>query len=235
MAADKLHAALTGVDWAGNVSSFLADAEAVDKFASINVRLGIWSKQLEQADKGNPALSFIREMQSSGQMAVGLTSLALYKPAASAIRAMIETALYYTYFRVHPAELETLIRDESFYLSKSEILDYHKQHTRSFKSFQEKLGLIVRLEAVYSTLSAIVHGQVPGVWSATASFKGTVQNIKTQNEVLTRFVEGEEVVHRLFLCTVAPRMWDDFSSSAKKPILKGLHGDLKALLKLDER
>jgi hypothetical protein len=54
------------------------------------------------------------------------------------------------------------------------------------------------------------------------------------DEVVRKFVEAEEIVHRLFLCTITPTCWDDFSTSAKKLLLKGLPGDVKTLLKLDE-
>lgn len=160
MAVDKLDAALSSVDWAGNVASFLTETEVKEKLAACNVRLAIWSKQLEQADRNNPALAFVREMQSAGQMVVALTALALYKPAASSLRTVIETALYYTYFRTHHCELATLLREKTYFVGKGEIIDYHKLHTDNFKPFQERLGLLALMEQSYSSLSAIVHGQL---------------------------------------------------------------------------
>ena len=167
-------------------------------------------------------------MQSAGHMIVALTSLALYKPAASAIRTVIETALYYTYFRTHHTELATLVRDNNYFVDKKAIIDYHKIHTVNFKSFQEKLGLLTRLEDSYNSLSAIVHGQLPGVWTSPSSLSKTVPIQKTRDDVVERFVLGEEVVHRLFLCTIAPTFWDDFSTASKKALLTGLPGDTKA-------
>jgi hypothetical protein len=233
VAVDKLEAALKAVDWAGNVRAFLSERLANEKLAACNLRLAIWSKQLEQVDKNNPALTFIREMQSAGQMTVALTSLSLYKPAASSIRTVIETALYYSYFRTHHTELATLIRNKEYYIDKSEIINYHKIHTVEFKSYREHLGLLSRLNEIYSVLSAIVHGQLPGVWTTSSALNNTSPNPNNLIEVVQRFVEGEEVVHRLFLCTAAPLFWDDFSTTSKKALLAGLPGETKSLLKLD--
>ena len=235
MTTDKLDAALTAVNWNSHVAAFLAQSEIKKSVAACNLRLALWSKQLEQADAKNPALAFIREMQFAGHMVVALTSLALYKPAASSIRTVIETALYYTYFRSHPSELATLLREKTFYLEKKNIIEYHRVHTNNFKPLQEKLGLLARLDKSYGSLSAIVHGQLPGMWSSRTSLGDTAPIEKTMKEVIQRFIDGEEVVHYLFLCTIAPLMWDDFSPSAKKPLLRGLAGDTKALLGLDER
>lgn len=234
MSTDKLDAALSQVDWAANVKSFSTDTEVKEKFAACNLRLAIWSKQLEDSDNGNPALTFIREMQMDGQLVVALVALALYKPAANSIRTLIETALYYTYFRTHRSELATLLRNNEYFIDKGEIISYHKLHTVNFTLFQEKLGLLTRLKSCYGPLSAIVHGQVPGMWHATSSLRTIAPNRKIQDDVISKFTESEETVHRLFLATVAPALWDDFSTLAKKALLKGLPGDVKEILKLDE-
>jgi hypothetical protein len=184
---------------------------------------------------GNPALAFIREMQAAGQMVVALTSLALYKPAASSIRTVVETALYYTYFRNHLVELATLVRDKRYFVDKKEIVEYHKLHTEDFKLMQEQFGLLSRLEDCYSTLSAIVHGQLRGVWTSHSSLYNTKQISSVTNDVVQKFVSGEEIVHYLFLCTVARTFWDDFSTASKRELLKGLSNSTKAVLGLDNR
>ena len=106
-----LAAALNAVDWAANIGAFIdnsADAQAVE---DANLRTAVWAKQLEGADHGNPALSFVREMQTAAQGAATLIALGLYKASAASMRSMAEAGLYYTYFRTHPAELATLVRD----------------------------------------------------------------------------------------------------------------------------
>ena len=108
--------------------SSLKDDEATAKIAAANLRLAVWALQLENADAGNPALSFVREMQIGGQHVTALVALSLYKPAAARIRSVFECALYYTYFRTHPSELQTLIRDPEYFVDKQELIDYHKKH-----------------------------------------------------------------------------------------------------------
>jgi hypothetical protein len=110
MSLTQLGNALDTVDWKKNVAVLLADAKPAEALTVANLRLAIWSKQFEDADAGNPALCFIREMQVAGQHVAVLIALSLYKPAAGSIRSVLETGLYYSYFRSHPAELETLAR-----------------------------------------------------------------------------------------------------------------------------
>jgi hypothetical protein len=229
----KLGEALNAVDWNNNVAVFLSDAVVTKATAARNLRIAIWAKQLEMSDEGNPALCFVREMQIAGQHVVALTALALYKPAASSMRTMVEAALYYTYFRTHPSELATLVRDAEYFVDKRELLEYHKNHTPDFSKLQQKLGLVSRLESWYSRVSAVVHGQIPGAWIEHKTI-GEISPIKaTQNLVFSEFREGEEILHRLFLCTVGKLLWDTFSTAAKKELLRGLPGQLRASLALD--
>jgi hypothetical protein len=229
----KLNAALTAVDWNKNVATFLASGTAAQAIAKANLRIAIWSKQLENADKGNPALCFVREMQMAGSHVAALVALALYKPAAASMRAMLETGLYYTYFRTHHSELATLVRSPGYFVDKRELIDYHKQHTDRFTELQGALGLVSRLEKWYSNVSAVVHGQIPGTWIEHKALANTAPIDVTEKIVVAEFLEGTEVLHRLFLCTAGRLLWDGFSSQAKKELLHGLPGSLRMALKLD--
>jgi hypothetical protein len=233
MPVDKLKAALGAVDWEKNIEAFLADPKASQAVATGNQRLAIWSHQLEIADSGNPALSFVREMQIAGQHVAVLIALSLYKPAAGSIRTVVETALYYSYFRKHPAELETLVRGIGFYIGKQDVVEFHKRHTVDFSDNQQTLGFLARLEKWYGQISSIVHGQVPDTWIEHKSVKD-IKSIKvTQDAVVQSFSEAVELVHRLLLCTVGKHLWDAFTPSAKRALLAGLHGDIKKSLHLD--
>jgi hypothetical protein len=55
----------------------------------------------------------------------------------------------------------------------------------------------------------------------------------TQKIVTDAFVEGEDTIHRLFLCTVGRLFWDNISSAAKKQLVSGLPGETKTALGLD--
>lgn len=198
------------------------------------LRLAVWAKQIENIDHDNPAISFVRAMQISAHHAVATASLAIYKAAASSIRGVVENALYYTYFRVHPIELASLVREVSYYTSKSEILTYHKMHTPGFRDLQEKLGLLTRIEVWYSAISAIVHGQVPGVWVEHTSLAETKPSSATLKLVVEKFCEAEKIVHEFLLLTIGRENWDNFSHPAKKLLLSGIPGEHKTAMKLDK-
>jgi hypothetical protein len=233
MPISQLGAALGPVDWKNNIAALLADAKAADALEAANLRLAIWSRQFEDADSGNPALCFVREMQIAGQHVAVLIGLSLYKPAAGSIRSVLEAGLYYSYFRSHPAELETLARGVGYYLEKKEALEFHKEHTLDFLALQQKLGVVARMEGWYGRVSSLVHGHMPGVWIEHKSVADIKPIKATQDLAIQTFVEGVDIVHRFFLCTAGRQLWDSFSSDAKKQLLAGLHGDEKKILKLD--
>jgi hypothetical protein len=234
MSAEKLAAALKAVNWVGHVDSFLIQNDSVQKVDGACARIAIWAKQLENLDKENAAISFIRALQISAHHAVATTALAIYKAAASSIRGIVENALYYTYFRSHPVELASLVRERDYYVSKSDILSYHKIHTPRFRELQDKLGLITRIEEWYSQISAIVHGQVPGIWVEHTSLADTKPSTETLALVIAKLCEAEKIVHDLFLITVGREYWDSFSHFAKKTLLANMSGEHKTLLMLDK-
>jgi hypothetical protein len=233
MTAKHLSEALNAVDWNKNAATFLSNSGLVNRLAACNLTLALWARQLEDSDKGNPALSFIREMQAAGHNVASVTALGLYKPAASAIRTVFESALYYTYFRTHPVELATLLRDSAFYVSKKDVIEFHKTHTPRFQEVQAQFGLSSRVQTWYSDVSATIHGQIPGKWHHATSLQATKHDSTMLNEVIVCFEECEFIVGKLFLCTVAQELWDDFSPSSKPKLLKGIAADKKASLGLD--
>lgn len=232
---DGLAKALKSVKWDSNLSDFLKQTEVLGEIDSALARLAVWSRQLENVDSSNPAITFIRAMQSSAHHAVSTTSLGLYRASAASIRGIVENALYYSYFRVHPAELASLVNSSSYYISKSEIIEFHKIHTPGFKEFQSKIGLLTRTESWYSEISAIVHGQVPGVWLKGKGISDTSFNLETLKDVVSKFVTAEMIVHDFLLIALAKGNWDNFSSQAKRFLLKGMEGTKKAILQLDAR
>lgn len=228
-----LASALKSIEWTKNVNDFLSNSITVDRVAKANFRLAVWARQFESIEKGNPALCFVREMQAAGHHAAALVALALYKPAAAAIRTVFETALYYTYFRTHSVELATLVRDSDYYVSKSDVFDYHKVHSPRFTEYQTKLGLVGRANEWYGFVSSIIHGQVPGTWIEHKSLAGIKHENATLQLVVDTFCKGEELVHHLFLCTAGKERWNVITTPAKKILVSGLHADVRAQLDLD--
>ena len=229
----SLEAALGAVDWNENVSDLLKDGAACEKIAEANRVISLWSHQIQMEESGNPALSFLREMQVSGQNVAALVSLALYKPAASSMRTVVESSLYYSYFRTHSAELSTLVRVKKYYISKSDIIDFHKEHTFNFSERQGALSAVARLEAWYRDISSIVHGQVPGAWSGSGTLSKTKYDKIVADEAASHFLTGAMLVNHLFISTLAPDIWHGVSKAAKKTFLRGLTGAQKAVIGLD--
>ena len=228
----KLEDALAAFDWNERTKLFLAEGTTVDAFSGNNLRLAIWSKQLEGADEGNPALPFVREMQSAGHYVTILASLALYKGAAASVRAVVECALYYIYFRAHQAELATLVRDKEFYIDKSTDISFMKVHVPNFTARQEAVGLLGELKTWYSDVSAIVHGQIPGTWSK-GPFQDQAIDKSNLDQLSEYFSKGVQLTDNLFKVCLAEEIWHKFSSSSKKALIRGMSGSQKQVLTLD--
>lgn len=226
--------ALKSVDWNSNVQFLCANQTAVMRLEAASRRLAVWSKQFENIEgKENPAICFIREMQSAGHSAVTATALSCYKLAASGMRTVVETALYYSYFRTHPSELSTLLRDAKWYVSKQEIIEYHSTHNARFIELQKKFPVVNELNTWYSKISAIVHGQIPGVWHAKSGIANIKPEIELMESVIYEFEQCVRIVDRFFLLTVGGELWPNFSPSAKNAILHGMSGNTKETLGLD--
>lgn len=234
MAKEHLAAELKAVDWNKAVAEFLTHTSEIEAIDKACLRIAIWAKQLETVDKNNPALAFVRALQSSAQHVTASCSLGLYRSAAASIRSIVENGLYYSYFRSHPDELATLVRDPGYYLSRGELVSYHKDHTINFRQVQEKLGFLTKLDKWYSDISAVVHGQIPGAWVEHVSLSGVRHDLATLKIVVEKFCEAEELLHSLLLLTVGRGRWDSFAAPAKKALLSGLHADIKTALGLDK-
>jgi hypothetical protein len=229
---DFLKKALHAVKWDQNVADFLSRTELVGRFEECGRKLAIGAKQLETADKGNSALPFIRDMQASAQHVAAVTALALYRPAAYGMRCVLEACLYYSFFRVHPAELCTLAVDSEYYITKEDVMEFHKKHTRGFKERQERTGLQNRLNGCYKKVSALAHGQVPGGWLGHTALSQVKHQDKMLLSVADTFEEVERVVRLFLLCTVAQDLWTAFSLPARREFLKGLSGETKTAVGL---
>lgn len=235
MPAKKLKTQLRAAKWEDNVASFLDEADVCMKIANSGLRIAIWSLQFEKADNGNPALPFMRGLQSAYQHTVALIALALYKPAGSAMRAMLESALFYTYFRTHPAELRTLATDEDYFIQKEEVLQFHQKHTLNFGNCEQAFGLVGKLKTWYKRISSIAHGQIPGTWVEAKAIEQVKHEEKTLTMVVDMLVECEEIIHQLFLCTTGRELWNDFSPEVKSKLCKGIPAVTRATLEIDRR
>ena len=102
-----------------------------------------------------------------------------------------------------------------------------------FSERQKAFGLIDKLNKWYKRTSSLAHGQMPGAWRTHISLAKTQHVKETLSSVVETFAEGIEIIHNLFLCTVGGELWNDFSSDAKRELIKGISVDKKKILGLD--
>jgi hypothetical protein len=230
---NNLLTVLNAIDWKTNIAESLGAGTTLAEVDAAAHRIAVWSRQLEEADRENPALSFVREMQHSIQHAGALIGLCLFKPSAACSRTLVESCIYYTYFRNHSEELATLIRDSRYYVSKSEIIEYHKIHTNHFKSHQQSFNLVSSLDDWYSSVSAIVHGQIPGSWNTHDDLSKTSFADDVQKLALKTLVDGTNIVNDLLFCTISGTLWRKFAPEAKAFLIKGMPANKREALGLD--
>jgi hypothetical protein len=231
-AADSLKRALQKIQWKQNVDAFLQNASDLEALGNAAHLISAWCAALASAESTNPAVSFLAEAQVECHYVAALIPLALYKPAAASMRTAFESILYYSYFRTHPAELESLVRNAEYYVSKADILDFHKVHTANFKARQEAWGLISRINSWYSRTSAIIHGQVPGKWVSHRSLGDLAPVDATRLEAQKEFGVAAELINHFLLCTIDSERWSTIGKDMRQTSLKGVPGQMKAHLGL---
>lgn len=224
-----LAAILTSIRWKDSAAAFIANAGAMQSLERGCRLISAWNYELAFQHNGNAALPFLQEMKSSMFLVPACFAAGLYKPAASSMRAAVENALYFSYFCDHEIELKTLARAKGFYLSKKKIIDYHLLHTPGFRVKQDLIGLSSELESWYSEISAIIHGQIPGVWSADF-LSDVFHDEKSFHLAIKEFTRAVLIINYTFLITVPDDVWEGMSSSARQFLLRGMSANRKAVL-----
>jgi hypothetical protein len=225
--------ALNAVDWQDNVAFFVRARPLVRRIAACNYRIAVWAKQYVSIDTQNPAISFVHEMQQSGFHVAALAALALYRPAAAAIRTSVEAGLYYTYFRTHPAELATLARASGYFISKKELLDYYKTHSRGFPRHSKLLQQPSRFVTWYAQISSVIHGQLPGKWGQLTALSAAKPDAEILEELVLSFESGVNNLNDLFVLTAGRDLWPKFSPQSKLFLLNKIPLVKRRALQMD--
>ncbi|WP_349781143.1 hypothetical protein [Xanthomonas arboricola] len=230
----QLNDALTAVDWNKNVLSLCEDQSITEKIHLSISKVAILAQQIQIIDKDALALPFIQEMQLASHDVARCLALSLYKPAAAAMRSMLECALYYSYFRTHPVELKTLVRNNGYYLAKKEILEFFQTHVDNWSAKQSGIALVSRLERWYSKVSAIVHGQIPGHWRDVREDNSAKHDPEILEEAVVILCDSSEIIRDLFLCVFLADFWQFVEADAKRILIKGVTPDYRLRLGLDK-
>lgn len=219
------------VDWNANCNLARPEEATFINAEKSLVKLAQWSKQIENIYQDNLALPFIREAQVSAQDFCCLISLGLYKVSASSLRTILESFLYFSYFKDHEVELRTLSLADSYYISKKEIIDYHGVHTLGYKKKSQDLGFTGDLEKFYKKISSIVHGQLPGVWHSSSCLSDKTFDKTLTEEAVSDFVELVAIINIFMLMLISDEDWLNLDNGVKRNFQKGLSSKIKETLK----
>jgi len=228
-----LEKALRAIDYSKLTDEFLAHPLAKEIVTGCAQKISLWSNALRDADPSCLANPFLAEMQRACHDIAALFALALYVPSAAAMRSMAETCLYYTYYRTHSVELVTLASGSDHYISKKEMLEFHKIHTPTYRSHAHAIGIPSKFNDWYSELSSIVHGQLPGKWGKRLSLADTKHSVNTLDDALKKLQDGVEAIHLLLCLTAGNDLWSRFHPKVKTALLKGMKAEHRGLLGLD--
>lgn len=207
--------------WHENISKTM-DHGSCEKIDRLCKKIAIISKQLEFVDRGNPSICFIREMQFSLHQAAALIGISLYKASVASLRTFVESFLYYSYFRSHNEELNTLLRVNSYHMSKSSIIAYHNAHTLKFTQRSELFSFEQSLNEWYSKSSSIIHGQIPGKWNTHFSLLEINYSENLLDLSIKNMEDSISLVIKALLSTISDENWFSITFESKREITKGI-------------
>jgi hypothetical protein len=229
---NKLCDEISKVDWTqSNIEAFKSE----DVFNELELgltRIAQWAKQLETIYIDNKALSFIKEAQVSAQDLCCLVSLGFYKCSASSIRTILESVLYFSYFKDHPVELDSLLEVDGYYITKEDVISYNLQHTKHFKSRFDKLALRSDLNKIYSEISAIVHGQIPGKLHCSITIADKKYDYEYANYITNKFTETINFINIYLIFILSEQQWNDLDIQLKERFMKPISRPLRKQLNL---
>lgn len=222
---------LAQIDWTAITTNSLKENSGFSDIQASCKVMTTWLNELCELYEGNYALSFLKEAYVSINDYSTSMSIALYKLSAASMRTILESILYYSYFKDHPKELHTLINDSSYYLTRSDILEYHYKHTNNFKVGSRELNLISSMDNFYSEVSAIIHGQIPGVWQPNVKLDNRSHCKKTFNASVEHFKSLASIINHFLILHLTEEEWQSINIRSRELFLKGLKPQAKITIK----
>jgi hypothetical protein len=156
-----------GVDF-GHVFSFLQDRGVViasppaslvtnaKRIHRATYSLILWRFRLSNLPFHGSA--FIEEIASDALQLLPQVLMGYGKTAKLLTRGIVENTLRHLYFSDHPIEFAKMNRESKWYIRTDELFGYLKDHPE-FLETERKFDAIARLSALYSDLSAGIHGR----------------------------------------------------------------------------
>ncbi|EIA1590742.1 hypothetical protein ACP1UU_004483 [Vibrio alginolyticus] len=222
--------AITSIDWNKIVSESMANKKQISVLESELEILQYWLRELINFHSKNRALPFLYEGHSSINDFSCAISLGLYKLSASSIRTILEAFLNFSYYKDHSVELTTLVKNNSFYLGKKDIIEYHKLHTLLFNERSEQLNTVDLLNKLYKEVSQIIHGQVPGKWNNCSKLDETSYQSEMLDATITMFSRLVKIINIFLISSLSDEEWNSLNVRSKSLFLKGLTSEKKLKL-----
>lgn len=101
---------------------------------------------------------FVEEIASDALQILPQVLMGYGKTAKLLTRGIVENTLRHLYFSDHPVEFVRMNRDPKWYVRMDDLFDYVRIHP-TFLDTEKKFDAINRLSALYSELSAGIHGR----------------------------------------------------------------------------
>ena len=101
---------------------------------------------------------FIEEIASDALQILPQVLMGYGKTVKLLTRGIVENTLRHLYFSDHPVEFERMNREQKWYLTTGDLLDYAKVHP-AFLRTEPKFDAISRLASLHTDLSAGIHGR----------------------------------------------------------------------------
>lgn len=223
---------INSVDWNELRNQFTSSSELFLPAEKKFKLLAHWARGLETIYTDNRALPFLREAQISSQDFFCSCSLGLYKCSASSIRTVFESVLYFSYFKDHLKELDSVIT-RNLYMSRSVLIEYHRNHTNSFDALYTDTKLKSDLEQIYKEASSIIHGQKPGTWHPTHILSERKFDPDICKEAVSLYCRTVDVINALLLCTLDYTEWTTINPNSRKIILSELNEEQLSIINKD--
>ncbi|MFM5427192.1 hypothetical protein ACET8G_09975 [Aeromonas veronii] len=227
MSSAWVEGAMKSIDWNNIVSESMADNKQISKLEGELEILHFWLRELINFHSNNRALPFLYEAHSSINDFCCSISLGLYKLSASSIRTVLEAFLNFSYYKDHSVELTTLIKNNSFYLGKKDIIEYHKLHTLLFNERSEQLNTVDLLNKLYKEVSQIIHGQVPGKWCKCSKLNEVFYQNEMLDVTITMFSRLVKIINVFLISSLSDEEWNSLNIRSKSLFLKGFTREKK--------
>lgn len=192
-----------------------------------------WMDYLKQSELTGCCDEILDSLRATAVEASGCISLGLVRPAIFALRAQIDAAVAWLYFKDHPVEWDHLIRTGEGFKSRGEILEFF---TKCVDKFSQRFSILSAhkkrtVDQPYRLLSAHIHGQSKQVVPTFKNLEAMVYPENRCKEAVKLQVEVAEYISDIFFAYFGskwPSLPDEIVKSTKSRVPSAKYAKLFA-------